>query len=178
MAHPHRTRALESFSQSDAALRATIGYHTIFEVHANRPKVFLSFAQTMAGVMSIDMPGILRAFNYLSPLRYAIRNLAPYSLRSIVFTCTEAQKLPNGDCPISTGEQVLDLWNLNTNPTLNIVWVVVVTVLYRLAAWGLLRIYRTHWEGGRTRKVVYKEHEGGEVEDGTGVGAGTGSGSG
>jgi hypothetical protein len=114
----------------------------------------------MAGVMSIDMPGILRAFNYLSPLRYAIRNLAPYSLRTIVFTCTEAQKLPNGDCPIST----------------------VATVLYRLAAWGLLRIYRTHWEGGRTRKVVYKEHEGGEVEveveDRSGVVTGTGSGSG
>lgn len=85
----------------------TLFQHTGFAV--NLTSVFLSIAQFMSGVMSINMPSFLQGVNYLSPLRYAIRNLAPYSLRGITFTCTESQRLPNGECVISTGEQVLDV---------------------------------------------------------------------
>ncbi len=111
----------------------------------------------MSGVMSINMPAFLKGVNYLSPLRYAIRNLAPYSLSSIVFTCADNQRLPNGQCPIETGKQVLDLYKLDTDPRLNLAMLGVVTVVYRLLAWGLLRIARGHWRwgaGGKWREKI------------------------
>ncbi|KAE8444650.1 hypothetical protein EG329_014398 [Mollisiaceae sp. DMI_Dod_QoI] len=121
----------------------TLSPHTGFAV--NLTSVFLSIAQFMSGVMSIDMPSFLQGVNYISPLRYAIRNLAPYSLRGIVFHCTDSQRLPNGECPIQNGEQVLDLYDLNTNPGLNILALGICTLIYRLVAYALLRAVKTHW---------------------------------
>ena len=99
----------------------------------------------MSGIMSINMPAFLQGVNYLSPLRYAIRNLAPYSLRSITFTCDASQRLPTGECPISTGQQVLQLYDLDTDPRINIMALGVCTLVYRLLAYALLKIKRTHW---------------------------------
>jgi len=98
--------------------------------------------------MSINMPAFLKGVNYLSPLRYAIRNLAPYSLSGIVFTCAEYQQLPDGKCPIESGEQVLSLYRLDTDPRLNLAMLGVVTVVYRLLAWALLRVVKGHWKWG------------------------------
>jgi hypothetical protein len=106
----------------------------------------------MSGVMSINMPAFLKGVNYLSPLRYAIRNLAPYSLSHILFTCSQEQKLPNGQCPIVNGKQVLDLYKLDTDPRLNLAMLGVVTVCYRLLAWALLRVVRGHWKWGGVGK--------------------------
>lgn len=107
--------------------------------------VFLSVAQFMSGVISIGMPGFLQALNYLSPIRYNVRNLAPYSLRGITFTCNDSQKLPNGECIISTGEQVLQLYDLDTNPGMNLLALGICTVVYRFLAYLLLKVKRTHW---------------------------------
>ncbi|KUJ14979.1 ABC transporter-like protein [Mollisia scopiformis] len=130
----------------------TLFQHTGFAI--NLTSVFLSIAQFMSGVMSINMPSFLQGVNYLSPLRYAIRNLAPYSLRGITFTCTDAQKLPNGQCPIGTGEQVLNLYDLNTNPGLNILALGICTLIYRLVAYLLLRAVKTHWGDLKEKKEV------------------------
>jgi hypothetical protein len=121
----------------------TLFSHTGFAV--NLTSVFLSVAQFMSGVLSIGMPGFLQALNYLSPIRYAIRNLAPYSLRGIVFHCNDTQRLPNGECIISTGEQVLQLYDLDTNPAVNIMALGICTVVYRLLAYLILKAKRTHW---------------------------------
>ena len=123
--------------------------HTGFAI--NIISIFLSVAQFMSGVMSINMPSFLRALNHLSPLSYAVRNLAPYSLRGITFTCSPSQQLPNGQCAVSTGEQVLDLYNLNTNPGLNIMALGVCAVVYRLVAYVLLKFLRTRWGELRER---------------------------
>jgi hypothetical protein len=106
----------------------------------------------MSGVMSINMPAFLKGVNYLSPLRYAVRNLAPYSLSNILFTCADYQRLPNGQCPIVNGKQVLDLYRLDTDPRLNLAMLGVVTVCYRLLAWGLLRVVRGDWKWGGSGK--------------------------
>jgi hypothetical protein len=106
----------------------------------------------MSGVMSINMPSFLKGVNYLSPLRYAVRNLAPYSLSNILFTCSQEQRLPDGKCPIENGREVLGLYRLDTDPRLNLAMLGVVTVCYRLLAWGLLRVVRGHWKWGGTRK--------------------------
>lgn len=125
----------------------TLFSHTGFAV--NLTSVFLSVAQFMSGVMSINMPAFLRGVNYLSPLRYAIRNLAPYSLSAIIFTCSESQRLPSGECPITTGKEVLQLYKLDSDPGLNIAVLGVVTVLYRVVAYVLLKVVRGHWSRGK-----------------------------
>ncbi len=97
----------------------------------------------MGGIISITMPELFVAFSYTSPIRYAIRAFAPFSFKDLVFTCTDEQKLPNGECLISTGTQVLDLYNLNVDGVANIASLVGCVVVYRLIAWALLRLART-----------------------------------
>lgn len=80
----------------------TLSANTSFAV--NLISVFLPVAQFMSGVMSINMPSVLQGFNHLSPLRYAIRNLAPYSVSHIFFTCCENRPLLNEECPIQMGK--------------------------------------------------------------------------
>lgn len=108
----------------------------------------------MSGVLSIGMPGFLQGVNYLSPVRYAIRSLAPYSLRDLTFTCTSAQRLPNGNCPIKTGKEVLALYALDTNPAINLMALGVCTVVYRLLAYVLLKGMRTHWGDNKVKKPM------------------------
>lgn len=98
----------------------------------------------MTGIMSINMPSFLNAVNYLSPIRYAIRNLAPYTLRGLHFTCTASQEV-NGVCPITTGKQVLDLYNLDGSAGLNLMALGVATVIYRVLAYALLKGMKTRW---------------------------------
>lgn len=130
----------------------TLFAHTGFAV--NLTSVFLSVAQFMSGVLSINMPHFLQGVNFLSPIRYAIRNLAPYSLRHIMFTCNEQQRLPNGECTITTGHQVLQLYDLNTNPAINIMALGICTVVYRLLAYTLLKTMRAHWGDWREKTKI------------------------
>lgn len=127
-----------------------IMFNTLFSSHTgfavNLTSIFLSVAQIMGGVMSIDMPALFVAFNYLSPIRYALRAFAPFSLRGVVFTCADAQRLPDGQCPIADGTQVLQLYKLDVDAVANIAALAGCTVAYRLVAWGLLKVVRTRWE--------------------------------
>ncbi|KAI5458646.1 P-loop containing nucleoside triphosphate hydrolase protein [Mariannaea sp. PMI_226] len=114
--------------------------------------IFLSVANLMVGILSINMPRLFTSFNYLSPVRYAALSVAPYSLRGVKFTCTDAQKLPNGSCPIETGEDVLKLYKVDVDPALNVAYLGVCVVVYRLLAWGVVRLKRTHWKGINERE--------------------------
>lgn len=127
----------------------TLFGHTGFAV--NIMGIFLSVANSMAGVLSINMPDLFKAVNYLSPIRYATRSVAPYSLRDITFTCTDEQRLPDGSCPIETGKQVLDLYNFNVDPVVNVASMAACIVAYRLVAWILLRLMRARWTERKVR---------------------------
>lgn len=127
----------------------TLFNHTGFAV--NIMGVILSVANGMAGVLNLNMPEAFRAVNYLSPIRYATRAMAPYSMRGQHFTCTEAQMLPDGQCPITTGEQVLDLYNFDVNPVVNVGCLAACIVIYRLIAWILLRMARARWQEKKDR---------------------------
>lgn len=105
----------------------------------------------MAGIMSINMPGFFKAINYLSPLRYSIRNLAPYSLSGITFTCDASQRLPDGNCTIQTGKQVLQLYKLDENPLVNLLCLGACTIIYRFLAYALLKSVRMHWGEWRNK---------------------------
>ncbi|KAI1459670.1 P-loop containing nucleoside triphosphate hydrolase protein [Annulohypoxylon moriforme] len=130
----------------------TLFNHTGFAV--NVISILLSVAQIMAGIMSINMPELFKAFNYISPLKYATAALAPFTLRGVEFTCDDSQRLPNGQCQIETGEQVLDLYKLNVDPYVNLGALGAAIVVYRLVAWVLIRLVRTRWKSvvEKTRK--------------------------
>lgn len=121
----------------------TLFDHTGFAV--NITSVVLSIAQIMGGVMSLNIPPFLEAFNHLSPIKWAIGNLGPYTLDGVNFTCTEAQLLPNGQCPVNTGEDALNLYNLNGNAGLNLLALGICLVVYRMLAFVLLKAKRTRW---------------------------------
>ncbi|KAH7361758.1 ABC transporter [Plectosphaerella cucumerina] len=136
--------AIVSCGESLGIMFNTLFGHTGFAV--NLISVFLSVAQTMAGVLSIDMPAFLEAMNYLSPIRYSTRAIAPYSLAGVEFTCTPAQALPGGRCPIEDGGDVLDLYRLNVDAVVNIGALAASVVVYRLLAWGVVMLARARFE--------------------------------
>ena len=98
------------------------------------------------------MPAFFMGINYASPGKYAAAILAIKMFTDFEFTCTDAQRLPNGSCPIQTGQQVLDLFNYHTSLALNIGALVAVTVVYRLIAYTVLRLAKADF--GVTRKEV------------------------
>ena len=116
----------------------TLFSHTGFA--ASVTATVLTIGTTMAGIMSTKMPTILERLNYLSPLRYMIRNFAPYSLKDFKFTCVDDQKLPNGQCVIASGEQALKLYELDIDcPGLMLVGLAAAVIIYRLLAYLVLR---------------------------------------
>lgn len=128
--------------------------HTGFAVTA--VSIVLSVGNIMQGILSINMPALFNAFNYLSPLRYAVKALGPVSLRGLTFSCGQEQKLSDGSCAIGTGEQVLQLYKLDVNPVVNIAALAGCVVAYRLVAYLLLRLVRTKWAG----KMLGREKNG------------------
>ncbi|KAK8922855.1 putative ABC transporter ATP-binding protein/permease [Metarhizium anisopliae] len=128
----------------------TLFGHTGFAV--NIMGILLSVANSMSGLLSINMPDLFKAVNYLSPIRYATRSVAPYSLRDIKFICNGEQRLPDGSCPIETGEEVLDLYSFNVDPVVNIACMAACIVAYRLIAWALLKVMRARWADRKRRE--------------------------
>lgn len=136
--------SIVSCGESIGIMFNTLVAHTGFAV--NLTSVVLSIATIMGGIMSLNIPSFLQAFNHLSPIKWSLGNLANYTLKGIHFTCPDAQKLPNGQCPISTGEEVLNLYNLQTNAALNLMALGICVVVYRLLAYILLVARRTRWD--------------------------------
>lgn len=136
-----------------------IMFNTLFSDHTGfaitLTSILLSVANIMAGIMSINMPELFKAFNYISPCRYAVRALGPVSLRGQMFTCGSGQRLADGSCAISTGKQVLQLYKLDVDVAVNIAALAGTVVAYRLVAYLLLRLVRTRWER-KVRKTIRK----------------------
>ena len=89
------------------------------------------------------MPAFFKGVNHISPGKYAAAAIAIQAFTDLEFTCTDAQRLPDGSCPIQTGQQVLDLFNFHTSLASNIGALVAITVAYRLIAYMVLRLSRT-----------------------------------
>lgn len=102
----------------------------------------VALAQLFAGSMSVDMPPFLQAMNYLNPAQYTLRAMAQLTLPNRRFTCGEAQRQLDGQCIISTGEQVLDLYKLQGTGAISIAALAALTIGYRIVGWATLRIVR------------------------------------
>lgn len=94
--------------------------------------------------MSLNVNNVLQGLNHLSPIKYAIANLAPYSMHGQVFHCSDAQRLADGSCPVDSGEQVLKLYNLDTSVPMNIMALGVCTIIYRVVAYAFIKAMRSH----------------------------------
>ncbi|KJZ71138.1 hypothetical protein HIM_09492 [Hirsutella minnesotensis 3608] len=134
--HPG-TGATRSF-RSEAAISAT--------------GLALSIANAMGGVLSIDIPAFFRAVNYLSPIRYALRIVAAFSLRGVHFTCAEGKPGTDGRCHIGTGEEVLRLYKLREDPVVNIAALAACVVVYRVLDFVLLKLARMARKAGDPRE--------------------------
>ncbi|THU89231.1 P-loop containing nucleoside triphosphate hydrolase protein [Dendrothele bispora CBS 962.96] len=136
--------ALNCFCIVNCGESLGIVFNTLFSdetgLALNLTGVFMSIAQFMGGLMSVDMPGFLRGVNYISPLKYATANLMGYALRGVQFHCDDSQKLPDGSCIFGTGEDVLKLYGLEDVDEAKMLGALVgVTVIYRLVAYGILK---------------------------------------
>ncbi|KAK2788682.1 hypothetical protein FQN53_003191 [Emmonsiellopsis sp. PD_33] len=142
----------------------TLFSHAGFAV--NVTSILLSIANILGGVMSLDVPDVIQALNHLSPVKYSLANLAPYSISGHTFTCSDAQRLPDGRCPIETGEQVLQLYNLDKNAEMNLMALGVCTIIYRLVAYALLKVMKSYgfWEW--TRGVLRTKEKKGKMKGG------------
>jgi len=100
--------------------------------------------------MSIEMPAFFKGINYISPSKYAAATISIKTFSDFEFTCTKAQRLPDGNCPIQTGQQVLDLLNYHTSLASNIGALVAMTVAYRVLAYAVLRFSKADF--GVTKK--------------------------
>jgi len=68
------------------------------------------------------------------------------SLRGVNFYCTPDQLSSDGTCPITTGEQVLQLYNLDVDTLAYALGMVACLFIYRLIAYALLKLKLMHWQ--------------------------------
>ncbi|KAL8907211.1 MAG: hypothetical protein Q9171_005944 [Xanthocarpia ochracea] len=129
--------AVVSCGESVGIMFNTLFAHTGFAV--NVTSVILSLATIMGGIMSLDIPAFLQAWNHLSPIKWSLGNLGPYTLHGLQFTCPDGEEQCGG---LRTGEEVLSLYNLDTDPGKNLAALGACVVIYRVVAWGVLELKR------------------------------------
>lgn len=132
--------AIVNCGESVGIIFNTLFQHTGFAV--NVTSTMLSLATIMGGVMSLDIPRFLQAWNHLSPIKWSLGNLAPWTMRGLVFDCPAGLQECSGP---HTGEEVLKLYHLDTDPGLSIMALGICVVVYRLVAWGILEARRRRW---------------------------------
>jgi hypothetical protein len=80
--------------------------------------------------------------------------MAPYTFRNLRFTCEDWQKI-NGQCPITTGQQVLDLYNLDKDPEMYLMALGICAIVYRFLAYVVLKVVKERWVGRLWRKAGF-----------------------
>lgn len=119
----------------------TLFLHEGFAI--NVISVILSIGTIMAGLMSLNMPGFLRGINWISPLKFAVGVVTQQSMQGQKFTCGGQVVDPEtGECPLMTGEQVLQVYGVDIPIKPYLGALAVCLVVYRLIAFIVLRINR------------------------------------
>jgi hypothetical protein len=68
------------------------------------------------------------------------------SLRGVVFYCTPSQLSADGTCPVTSGEDVLRLYNLDVSTMAYSLGMVACVIAYRIIAYWLLKLKLTQWQ--------------------------------
>ena len=75
--------------------------------------VFLDLLGISAGFISLNMPPVVSYFADLSPLKWGAYILSNVVFADETFTCTSDEKNASGQCPFTTGDEVLTLYGFN-----------------------------------------------------------------
>ncbi|BCS02685.1 uncharacterized protein AKAW2_60949S [Aspergillus luchuensis] len=123
------------------SMLACLAFGRNLSLAVNCTSALLSIFTMLGGTMSLNPPRVLQWVNHISPIKYAIDNLAYYCLSGLELQCTDSQRRADGSCPLQTGEQALELYGLNTDrPDIGLVAGVVLMVGYRLLVWAVLML--------------------------------------
>ena len=99
----------------------------------------------LSGFISLNIPVFLQYVSFISPLTWGSYILANVVFDKQEFTCDSDEKNAAGDCPISTGDQVLSLYGMTGRDgqyglTFHL-WIIGLnTAIYFLAAYAVLRL--------------------------------------
>lgn len=131
-----------SCGESVGIMFSTVFGHLGFAV--NILAVLLSISTVLGGILSLNVNDVLSALNHLSPVKYLVANLAPYSMKGQSFSCSASQQYPDGSCPINDGTDALKMYNLDKDAKMNVMALGICTIVYRLVAYALLKVRRSH----------------------------------
>lgn len=102
--------------------------------------VFLSIGCQMAGLMSLNMPRVLKGFNYLNPLGYTSKVMINFAFpKSLKLTCQDGGQNANGTCIFSNGYQVLEAYHVVVDTRKYLGIIVCVAIIYRMLAFFVLK---------------------------------------
>jgi hypothetical protein len=85
--------------------------HVGFSV--NVMSIFIGITNQFTGFVSLSIPTWLDYIGYFSPAKWGSVVLTNVVFRGEVFTCVKSEELATGACPLSTGRQVLELYNMD-----------------------------------------------------------------
>ena len=100
----------------------------------------MSIVVMTAGFMAVGFPVAIQYINYINPLSYGTAILAVNDLDGLQLSCTPDLQLPNGQCIVATGNDVLDQYSMYPSEKNTYMWrIAVVVVAFRIAVYILLR---------------------------------------
>jgi len=127
----------ESFGLIFCGIFYTIGFSVTMT------SVVLSAFCGMVGLLSVDMPAFLKAINHISIMKYACEFAAINEFTDLTFTCTDVQKLSDGTCPYTNGEQVLATYKFDPNSKWqNFGLIILLTFVYRAIAFLIFKLIK------------------------------------
>lgn len=85
--------------------------HVGFSV--NVMSIFIGITNQFTGFVSLSIPMWLDYLGYFSPAKWGSVILTNVVFRGEAFSCDKSEELVTGDCPLSTGQQVLNLYNMD-----------------------------------------------------------------
>ncbi|PIG80734.1 hypothetical protein AARAC_006524 [Aspergillus arachidicola] len=125
----------ESLSMIACTISRNVG------IAVNLTSVLLAVFTILGGTMSLDPPRPLQWLNYLSPIKHAIASVSYFCLHGLILDCSDVQLAKGDACPLQRGEDILELYRLNTERPW---WVILegflVMLGYRLLAYVILKI--------------------------------------
>ncbi|OGM48017.1 ATP-binding cassette transporter [Aspergillus bombycis] len=95
--------------------------------------IMLYINWVFAGLLSTSLPRVFQVVAYILPSKYVMANILPYAMHGLEFTCSEEQQ-PGKQCTIEKGKDVLDFYNFDKNPGLNLMGLAVCVIVYRAVA--------------------------------------------
>jgi len=107
--------------------------------------VFMSMFNIMAGFYRPDntMPWIVRIVNYVLATKYIAEVIAVNEFEHLQFSCPGVQALPDGGCPLPSGEDVLDEYDFNTSDKWRDLGIAIaLSFAYRIIAFLVLKFKR------------------------------------